>query len=317
MSVQVNHPRARQSKMAEAPDSPTPRKRMSHLSVFRFTGVATLLVALDSLACVALWLAGGDTTYLEDSVEDFSFTHSTFDLACIAAVRGVVLIACFYYLEHYSLMQVSVTTRKRQKSSRALVIFCRFTILLLSSITLVYAVVKGGLILQQIVSKNWNNSSNPELNMSMTYKILCIAAIVFPALEFVLGIASWYFLRRMIRVQQLRLIINQQEGEEEEGKPRRKVDLRRLVLLAKPVRTVLVLMYYRCVPLPHMHNFTTHARTYTHSHTPHTKTGISPHSFGHCESNRFLGLCLSCSVPLWEGHQLCYTQHKLVPTTSH
>lgn len=112
MSVQVNHPRARQSKMAEAPDSPTPRKRMSHLSVFRFTGVATLLVALDSLACVALWLAGGDTTYLEDSVEDFSFTHSTFDLACIAAVRGVVLIACFYYLEHYSLMQVSVTNKK-------------------------------------------------------------------------------------------------------------------------------------------------------------------------------------------------------------
>lgn len=237
---------------------------MSHLSVFRFTGVATLLVALDSLACVALWLAGGDTTYLEDSVEDFSFTHSTFDLACIAAVRGVVLIACFYYLEHYSLMQVSVTTRKRQKSSRVLVIFCRFTILLLSSITLIYAVVKGGLILQQIISKNWNNSSNPELNMSMTYKILCIAAIVFPALEFVLGVASWYFLRRMIRVQQLRLIINQQEGEEEEGKPRRKVDLRRLILLAKPVRAVLVLMYYRCVPLtthPQLH----HSHTLTHT----------------------------------------------------
>ena len=235
MSVQVKHPSAGKSDMAEAPDSPTPRKRMSHLPVFRFTGVATLLVALDSLACVALWLAGGDTTYLEDSVEDFSFTHSTFDLACIAAVRGVILIACFYYLEHYTLLQVSVTTAKRRQSSRTLVILCRFSILLTSSITLIYAVVKGGFILQQIVSKNWNSSSNPELDMTVPYKILCIAAVVFPALEFVLGIASWYFLLRMIRVQQLRLIINQQEGEEE-GKPKKKVDLRRLILLAKPVR---------------------------------------------------------------------------------
>ena len=177
----------------------------------------------------------GDTTYLEDSVEDFSFTHSTFDLACIAAVRGVVLVACFYYLEHHSLMQASVTNERRQKSSRMLSILCLFVIFLISSMSLIYAVVKGGLILHQIVNKNWNVPSNPELNMSITYKILCIVAIVFPALEIVFGASSWYFLRRMIRIQQLRLIINQQDGEE---KPKKKADLKRLALLAKPVRAL-------------------------------------------------------------------------------
>ena len=216
--------------MAETPE---PRRRMSHLPLLRFTSVATLLVALDSLACVALWAAGGDTTYLEDSVEDFSFTHSTFDLACIAAVRGVVLVACFYYLEHHSLMQASVTNERRQKSSRMLSILCLFVIFLISFMSLIYAIVKGGLILHQIVNKNWNVPSNPELNMSITYKILCIVAIVFPALEIVFGASSWYFLRRMIRIQQLRLIINQQDGEE---KPKKKADLKRLALLAKPVR---------------------------------------------------------------------------------
>lgn len=237
MSVQVKGEGVRPSEMAE---SPQPRRRMSHLPLLRFTSIATLLVALDSLACVALWVAGGDTTYLEDSVEDFSFTHSTFDLACIAAVRGVVLIACFYYLEHHSLMQVSVTSERRQKSSRMLSILCQFVILLVSFISLIYAVVKGGLILHQIVNKSWNVSSKPELDMSITYKILCIVAIVFPALEIVFGVSSWCFLRHMIRIRQLRLIINQQEGED---KPKKKADLKRLTLLAKPVRPLSVCEY--------------------------------------------------------------------------
>ena len=38
------------------------------------------LTAVNSLVCTVLWLAGGDSLYLEDSIKEFSFTHSTFDL---------------------------------------------------------------------------------------------------------------------------------------------------------------------------------------------------------------------------------------------
>ena len=65
-------------------------------------------------------------------------------------------------------------------------------------------------------------------------------------------------------------------------------------------------MYFNVVPM-----CTLIVHTHTHTHTPLT-TGISPHSVGYCESHHLLWLRISGSVPLWQGHQLCHTQHKLV-----
>ena len=93
------------------------RRTMSHLPLIRFISVAMLLVAVDSLVCIGLWLAGGDSLYLEDSVKEFSFTHSTFDLVVIAAVRGLVLFGCFYFLEHNSILSSSVKNESRKSLS--------------------------------------------------------------------------------------------------------------------------------------------------------------------------------------------------------
>ena len=210
-------------------------RKLSHLPLLRFTSVATLFVALDSLLCVALWLAGGDSAYTEESVTDFSFTHSTFDLACLAVGRGVVLVACLYYLEHYTLLAVSVNSEERQKSNRTLAVVCRGGILLLSAASFAYAIVKGGLVIYQIVNGTWNTDADPEINMHITYKILCVVAVVFPAVEFGLGVASWWFLRRMMRIHRLRMILSGEGNAEDSSKPRRKADLRRLAVLAKPV----------------------------------------------------------------------------------
>ena len=211
------------------------RRTMSHLPLVRFTGIAMLLVAVDSLVCVALWLAGGDSLYLEDSVKEFSFTHSTFDLVVIAALRGVILFGCFYFLEHNSILSVSVKHDSRKSSTQRLAMLCQAVILLLSGVSLIYAVVKGGMIIHSIVKGTWTDVSK-ETEMHITYKILCIIAVVFPLLEVGLGLISLWFVRTMIRVQKLRLLVNLEEGDENPAAaPKKKVNIKRIILTAKPV----------------------------------------------------------------------------------
>lgn len=205
---------------------------MPTLPWVRFTSVVIFLVALDSLICVVLWLAGGSSGYLEHSVKEFSFTHSTFDLAVIAVARGIVLVPCLYYLERYSLLTVSARGRRRNSALKFARI-CRTGVFVAAAVSIAYMVVKGSFMLHQITSGHWE-----PIRMHISYRILCTVALVFPLLEVAVGVASWYFLGRLVHVHQLRLLINAEEGEEEEeeeGRKKKKVDLKRLFLLAKPV----------------------------------------------------------------------------------
>ena len=114
------------------------RRTMSHLPLVRFTSFAMLLVAVDSLVCIVLWLAGGDSLYLEDSIKEFSFTHSTFDLVIIAALRGLILFGCFYFLERNSILSVSVKHDDSRKSlSQRFAVLCQVAILLCSGVSLI------------------------------------------------------------------------------------------------------------------------------------------------------------------------------------
>lgn len=210
----------------------TRQKRMSNLPVVRFMSVAAILVALDSLVCIALWLAGGDSLYLEDSVKDFSFTHSTFDLACIAAFRGVLLFVCLYFLENNSLLAASVTERSRKVTTTRLARLCQAVLFLVAGLSFIYAIVKGAFVIRDIV-KGDSSTTDPELTMHISYKVLCIVAVVFPGLELVLSVISWWFIQRMIHKRQLRMLINEDDSEGEKKKP--KADIIRIVKLAKPV----------------------------------------------------------------------------------
>jgi cytochrome bd-type quinol oxidase subunit 1 len=207
------------------------RQRWSHLPLLRFTSVAIVLMALDSIVCISLWIAGGDSLYLEDSVEKFSLTHSTFDLACIAAVRSVLLVTCFYFLEHYSLLKVSVLEHDKQRRSYGVVVFCQLGMFTVSGGSFVYSVVKGSLILKHILQ----GSRSSELDMHVTYKILSIVSIVFPAMELIFCVISLYCIRRMIRHKKLRLLVNLDNGDYKTVAKKRP-DIKRVLLLAKPVR---------------------------------------------------------------------------------
>ena len=197
----------------------------------RFTTLATVLVALDSLVTIGLWLAGGDSQYLENSVEDFSFLTSTFDLVCLAVVRGVLFIACLYYLEHYTLIAASSKLEKKSLSSKKLANFCHAFLLILSLISFAYAVVKGSLILVHL--------SDVTSQIHITYKILCVVAVAVPFLEVVISISSIYFMWRLTHVLKLRMTaLNLNEEEGQDGKQKKsKANLRRIALLAVPVST--------------------------------------------------------------------------------
>jgi len=211
------------------------RKKQHSLPWIRFTTLATVIVAVDSIACVALWIAGGNSKYLEKSVEDFSLVKSTFDLACIAAVRGVILIALLYLLERAVIREVTLftalNTNRRTASNHNMML--HVLILLTTFACLCYAVVKGGLVIHE-----WRIGRH----MHTTYKILCIVATVFPLVELLVGAASFYYMRKL-RTQQVMLIVNEMEEQEENGvtdaekskSSFRAASLKRLLLMAKPV----------------------------------------------------------------------------------
>lgn len=215
------------------------RRKFSHLPLWRFTSVVNVLIAIDSLICISLWIAGGDTLYLEDSVEKFSFTHSTFDLACISAVRCVILVASFYYLEWFSLLRVSLGQHDKQRSSNRIVKFLLAIIFMVCGTSLLYAIVKGALIVRSIVQGDWNEER--DIAMHITYKVLCIVAVIFPVIEFFFGMSSSWFLEGMIRAKKLRLLVNINGDVTDDEQPKKKVNIKRILLLAVPVSTWLLI----------------------------------------------------------------------------
>ena len=109
-------------------------------------------------------------------------------------------------------------------SSQRLAGLCQVFFIFLSLVSLVYSLTKGTLILLK----------DSETSLHITYKILCVVGVVSPTLEILIGLTSFYFMRRLIHVSRLRLILD--ENENESGEPKKKkADLKRLVKLARPV----------------------------------------------------------------------------------
>lgn len=231
------------AKLLVVMEDKTNRKEKGYsLPWIRFTTVATVIVAIDSVACVALWIAGGNSEYLEKNVKHFSLLKSTFDLACIAALRGVTLIALLYLLERAVIRDVSLSTaaKSRRRAASNYNIMLHIFILLAAFACLCYAAVKGGLIIH-----DWREGKH----MHVTYKALCIVAVIFPLVELVVGAASFYYMRKL-RTRQVMLIVNETEGQEQDGMTDeekskasfRTANLRRLLLMAQPVSVVLSLL---------------------------------------------------------------------------
>ncbi|XP_078600013.1 uncharacterized protein LOC144875108 [Branchiostoma floridae x Branchiostoma japonicum] len=191
------------------------------LPFFRFTNFVRILVFLDGVVCVALWLAGGHTQYLEDNVVHFDFYRSVFELACLSLLRMCLLFHFFTRVEEISMKLLDEPyDRGLMKKRRAYYVAAIFFTLLSTA----YAVTKGVFVLHKESYKE----------MHSTYVAVCIASFVFSVLELLLGLV---FLRMARRLQLMRILhrINSdgQEIDEEGNTIKKKVNLKRLFTMAR------------------------------------------------------------------------------------
>ena len=233
MSVPLKSVQATDASYTSTISSSAPRRRLlSHLPILRYTTLSIIIVALDSLLSISLWIVGGNSQYLENSVEHFSLYRSTFDLAVIAALRGLVLIGCLYYVEYYTLASVSTDSEPARIVNRRLAWFCHGIIIIVSFATMVYAATKLTLVLL---------SMDLFRALHITYKVLFVVGVASPALELILGGLSFYFMWRLVNVQRLRLILQNGNGSSDAATdPSKKADIKRLVVLAIPVSTLIL-----------------------------------------------------------------------------
>lgn len=185
----------------------------------RFTTVVQTLLFLDLASSVTLWLCGGNTNYLEENVEHFKIRDSVFDLAAIAFLRCSILFFVYPWLENLSMKQIDQPYDSRLASWKR---FCHFIAILLSIGSLAYSVTKGVLI--------YEVRSEKEHKLHPTYYALTISSVAFCLLEALFALSSFVAMRRL-KVQ--RILHTPNDAESKKKKP--KVNLRRLMTLAKPV----------------------------------------------------------------------------------
>jgi len=205
------------------------RQRHS-LPWIRFTTLACLAVIFDAISCISLWIAGGTSKYLERSVEDFSLITSTFDLACLAAIRGVSLITFFFLLERVVLKDAVTNAVRVNRGKASNRILLHVLIMLTAFACLCYAAAKGGLVIHR-----WTKARH----MHPTYKALCIVATVFPLVELLIGIGSIYFMRKLYSMKVILIVNEVEDGSVTEKETKdsafRPANLKRLLLMAQPV----------------------------------------------------------------------------------
>ncbi|XP_019619825.1 PREDICTED: ABC transporter B family member 1-like [Branchiostoma belcheri] len=191
------------------------------LPFFRFTNFVRFVVFIDGVVCVALWLAGGHTSYLEDNVVHFDFYRSVFELACLSLLRMCLLFHFFTRIEEISMKLLEEPYDRGLLKKRKAFYICA---ILLSLLSTAYAATKGGFVLYKESYKE----------MHSAYVAVCIASFVFSILELLLGLV---FLCMVRKLQVMRIVhrynSDGQEIDDEGNTIKKKVDLWRLFTMAR------------------------------------------------------------------------------------
>lgn len=154
-------------------------------------------------------------------------TESVFDLALMATVKVVSMVVLLPYLENYSNKQIDSPSEQRlKKFSRLLCIL----LILFGIIFLAYSSTKGGLVLYAFL-----NDSDYK-RMHATYNALVISAFCFSFVECLFVLWSPFAMNRLKSVRILHRLNDKGQEIDKDGKPiEKKVDMKRLLKLAKPV----------------------------------------------------------------------------------
>ena len=173
------------------------------------------------------FVLGGNGQYFVDNILHFHITLSVFDLALISTFKLVLLFILYSELERLALAQVEEPYNGRLNRGK---IVLHLSIIMASLASLAYSLLKGGFI---IYKESYHE-------MHLTYKILCIGMPCFCAVELLISLFSFRAMRKL-KIMRILHRINQygQEVNEEGEAIKKKVNLKRLIALAKPVSILL------------------------------------------------------------------------------
>lgn len=183
--------------------------------------------AFDFIIIPCIIFSGGHSKYFVDNITNFHFKESVFDLALLAGLKTVIVVIFLPLLENKSYEQID-NPYNRGLETKCFIIDTVLKVLFLGS--LAFTISKGGMILHCIL-----NDDNYVI-MHVTYNVLVISSVSFSLLEFLLSLFSGRSMRRLKIVRILHRFNDKGQKIDKEGKPiKKKVDIKRLVKLAKPV----------------------------------------------------------------------------------
>ncbi len=191
----------------------------------RFLNFVRFLFFADFVTSCTLWLAAGDSEYLEKNVTDFKKDMSVFDIAVMRAVAAVLLAILYTALEEHAVKRATGESDSNKLTNKLWWALA----LLLSAFTLAYSIAKFILM--------HNKYQNNKKSMHVTYYALAISSLVFSAVEFVLFFVNIVMLKK-VSVRYREMGQKEEEFNIEGGngkKKKKKADLGRLFGLAKPV----------------------------------------------------------------------------------
>ncbi|CAF0728813.1 unnamed protein product [Adineta ricciae] len=185
------------------------------LSRYRLTNILRILLFIEFLSLAIIWFIGYSTHSLVDDIIHYTLTSSIFDLVAVSVLKLAVSVILLTELETF------VIKRLYHPDARLLFTFIRYftTVLLLlsASCSLAFAIVKLIFVLR--------GSSLNTLYLSTVYIFL-----VFSTIEFIGMILMIPYLSRLKLLEQERSTVT-----------KKKVDLKRLMTLAKSERLFIFL----------------------------------------------------------------------------
>ena len=194
-----------------------------HQPFCRYLNIVRLIFFADLVASSALWLAGGDSQYLEDNVTKFKMNQSVFDLAIIHFLLAVSFIALYTELERLSI-QCAIRDEDNGKLRQKKLFYTLLTFIFTTA-SLAYSITKCVFIIQE-------HNKHPNY-IHHTYYALAITAVAFSGIEFLLFFSTVLVLKKT-SIRYSKMIEAEMETEgKKDGK--KKADLGRLFSLAKPV----------------------------------------------------------------------------------
>ncbi|XP_035829335.1 ABC transporter B family member 25 [Aplysia californica] len=200
--------------------------------LLRFSVVFRVVVFLCSVVTIVLWLTGGDSEYFIQNIKHYDLVLSVFDIALISFLTCPLYFTLAYYAEKTFILSIDVGYNTILKSRQKKLFMAT---ILLSFAVAAFSIVKGGLILKEIL----RNDSYP--GMHSTYYACVIWTITTNMIILLLSCGSGLGLRMLAR-QRVKKLYNR-EGQEvdKEGKViPRSASLLRLVSLAKPEAPLII-----------------------------------------------------------------------------